>query len=354
LAAVAFSADGARVVTAGPDRSIRLWTVDDGRLVRTIDYGSLGEPHQLLLLNDRIIAGFAHAGAIAIWNASDGRSLATLRSSAAGELHADPGGGPVAVVSPDGKLGATSGGADRKTILWDVDKQTRRAVLDTDPAGIVWSPDGKLLLSIPKRPMVVAMGRPVVSDPVRVWSSAGRLVSTLKDTANSQSLGRGFGADNPHLPTAGFLPGASRVLVINADPRVYDVQTGARQSRLEVTDALLGWSEHGGKIVTVTAPVSAADTPPTLTWWSYQGRPEGARKQLKEPSEPEYALFPPETSCFLVVGASALVVWDLEASSGAVLFDLPAESLGAIGTDAKCRRLVTGVRDGHLVAVAAR
>jgi WD40 repeat protein len=102
--ALDFSADGRRLVSAGQDRTARVWEVASGRL-KAILRGHAGAVGDVAFSPDGLLvatAGDDHAARL--WSAADGRPLATMRGQARQVRHArfTPDGMALVTDAPDG------------------------------------------------------------------------------------------------------------------------------------------------------------------------------------------------------------------------------------------------------------
>jgi WD40 repeat protein/uncharacterized caspase-like protein len=136
---VAFSADGRRLASASFDRTVRLWDVETGRAIRTFQ-GHNGTVKSVAFSPDgRRLASASTDKSVKLWDAESGGLLRTMTG------HTED----VSSVafSPDGRTLA-SGSHDNSVKLWDPDTgQLVRTIpgLGTWVLSVSFSPDGRQL-----------------------------------------------------------------------------------------------------------------------------------------------------------------------------------------------------------------
>lgn len=109
--AVAFGPEGRKVASAGDDGTVRVWNVEDGRLLFALE-GHDGSVSSVAFSPDgKLIASGDVFGKILIWDASTGRQTRIIDALTALVL--------ALTFSPDGRS-LVSGGVDRAVRLWDV------------------------------------------------------------------------------------------------------------------------------------------------------------------------------------------------------------------------------------------
>jgi WD40 repeat protein len=168
---VAFSPDGRLLASGSLDATIKLWEVASGRLVRTLSGHTWGVTSVAFSPDGRLLASGSLDATIKLWEVASGRLVRT------------PSGHPYAVwsvaFSPDGRLLA-SGSADATIKLWDVATGSLVRTLSRHTGGVLsvaFSPDGRLLAS-------GSCGKfendSCVQGEIKLWDVAtGSLVRTL-------------------------------------------------------------------------------------------------------------------------------------------------------------------------------
>ena len=198
---MAFSPDGTLLASTDADGRVRLWDLDTGQDVRTIQAGiasSEGESNVAFSPDGMLLASPDADGTVRLWDSVTGQLVRTIQA----------GNGRVIGVafSPDGTLASAS--KDGKVRLWDPDtgRLIRMIQADADPNGdvvnaVAFSPDGTLLASAD------------VGGKVRLWDpGTGRLVRVIQADTGPDGAVRAM-AFSPEgtLASAGEDDGAVRL-----------------------------------------------------------------------------------------------------------------------------------------------
>ena len=115
---IELSRDGKTLVTGNFNGSVRLWDIDSGRLLQTLDGHTDVVYKGVMSPDEKILASCSRDGRIKLWDLATGRELKTLTAHT----------GPVKAVafSPDGKRLASASN-DGTLRVWDL------------PSGLQWS-----------------------------------------------------------------------------------------------------------------------------------------------------------------------------------------------------------------------
>jgi WD40 repeat protein/DNA-binding SARP family transcriptional activator len=205
---VAFSPEGERLATGGPDSSTIVWDIASGQpaLSFTGHSGDLyGVSVQYSPDGQRLVTASAD-GTAAVWDAADGRELARLHGHINNVYDAQ--------FSPDGSRIATTS-ADGTVRLWDADTGENLLVMrQPNAAGFAFDPQGTRL----------AVATAAASDtPVVIW-----------DTATGQRIGA-IGSAARDTRSVDFDPAGARIALAagNGDSAIWDMDSGERLVSLD-------------------------------------------------------------------------------------------------------------------------
>jgi dipeptidyl aminopeptidase/acylaminoacyl peptidase len=155
---VAFSPDGARLVSASEDQSVRLWDVESGEELRTL-LGHSGQVVSVAFSSDGArIASASEDRTVKLWDAETGQELRSFHGHTGSVLSVD--------FSPDGTRLASTG-RDRTVKLWEIalGRELRTLRGHTGPVwSAAFSPDGSRLATASEDRTLLWDGRPLTSD----------------------------------------------------------------------------------------------------------------------------------------------------------------------------------------------
>jgi WD40 repeat protein len=215
--ALAFASATGMLVSAGADRSARVWTPSDPSYLERMALRSRAiESRTLALTPDaRTLATAGQDGQIRLWDLSSGR---LLRSIAAHR-------GPIDALafSPNGRW-LSSGGNDKEIRLWDWAVGQTVRVLSGHRGGVMslaFAPDGRTLAS------------GSFDTSIRVWDVERGQV--LRELAGHKSSVRAlaFSPDGTRLASGGY----------DDSVRLWDTSSGA---------ALKTWNDHTNRVTSVS------------------------------------------------------------------------------------------------------
>jgi WD40 repeat protein/tRNA A-37 threonylcarbamoyl transferase component Bud32 len=194
---LAYSPKGEYLASAGTDMTVEVWNPTDGELLRTLRHS--GSVRGVAFSTDgRQLASASDDKTVRVWDATNGGVVAELRRDAAVLCVA---------FSPDRRHLAL-GGKENAITVWDVDiqqpEQPFRDAHSDGVAGLAYSPNGEYLASAS------------LDQKVKVWdTTTGRLVCAPLEHDNSV-LGVAFSPDGRHLASAS----------LDRTARLWDAVTG--------------------------------------------------------------------------------------------------------------------------------
>jgi hypothetical protein len=223
----AFSPDGASIVTATSDRTVRVWNATSGEMLGELKGHSNTVNCAAFSPNGARIVTASFDGTARVWNAVSGEMVGELKGHSA----------PVssATFSPDGGRVVTAF-FDGTARVWNAASGETVLTLK-DPGGLVWS----AAFSADGAQIVTAS-----SDGARVWNAAsGEMLRELKE---------GHGAP---VTDAAFSPNGARIVTASFDgtARVWDAASGEMLRELKGHGSTVNsaaFSPNGARIVTAS------------------------------------------------------------------------------------------------------
>ena len=225
---IAFSPDGAELLTVGGDNVLQLRKVPSGELERTIGDAGTVVRSVAISPNQRLIASAGSDEMVHLWDFQDGRESRTLK-------------GHTAVIqsiafSPDGRKLAS--GSSYKTVrIWDVNSGSTELTFH-QPGKIAGAPPSE---GIPGMVFAVAFspdGTLLASGGGDGVGEYGELVLwDLKSKQLRQSL---LGTDEQQVWAVAFTPDGKRLVSgqVNGKVKVFDVASGASAGEMEAGESL--------------------------------------------------------------------------------------------------------------------
>ncbi|MBO1350910.1 MAG: trypsin-like peptidase domain-containing protein [Hormoscilla sp. GUM202] len=162
VTSVAISPDGKLLASGSWDKTIKIWNLGSGRLLRTLTGHSNLVISVAISPDGQLLASGSNDKTIKIWNLGSGRLLRTLTGDSDWVWSV--------AISPDGQLLA-SGSRDKTIKIWNLGSSRLLRTLtghSYSVTSVAFSPDGQLLASGSR------------DDTIKIWNlGSGRLLRTL-------------------------------------------------------------------------------------------------------------------------------------------------------------------------------
>jgi WD40 repeat protein/serine/threonine protein kinase len=303
---VAFSPDGARILTASGDKTAKLWDAASGKLLAS--FAHQGRVFQAEFSPDgtRILTASAD-GTAKLWDATSGKLLTSF-------AHQDE--VNHARFSPDGSRILTAG-ADNTAKLWDAasGKQIASFPHEDEVDDAVFSPEGARILTASK------------DKTAKLWDGAsGKLIASF--------------AHEDEVSHAAFSPDGARILTASGDKtaKLWDVASGKLIASFEHQGSVKNatFSPDGTRILTASADHSAK------LWDAASGK---LTASFAHQDEVNRATFSPDGTRILTASADKTAkLWDVASGKLIVSFAHQDEVLrAAFGADGT--RILTAGKD---------
>jgi WD40 repeat protein len=269
-----FDRTGLRVVSAGADRTARVWNARRPQLPPVVLHLGGAALAAAFSPDGKLVAAVDDHGTARVWDWRTGRVLTDLKVSDGGLDDVD--------FSPDGTRILTAGD-DGRARIWDW--KAGKVVADIDVDGVVrsasFSADGKLVATASDD------GR------ARVWDwHARRLVASLRATRVGTAYDASFDGSGPLLVTAGQ-DGTARVWNVRARRQVA-LLPPLPDGQLQTAE----FSPDGRLVVT-----NGTDGDPVI--WDWRAK---TRRTLKHPGGALSAEFSPDGRTVVTANDNSLVV----------------------------------------------
>lgn len=309
------SPDGARIVTAGKDRTLRLWDRNTGSS-RVIDSGHATPIAEVAFVRPDLLISASDDGTARLWDVKTGELRGVL--GAPGLLR-------TVAVSDDGRFVA-AGGYDKKLHVWDVATLTERVLSghDGEVAGVAISPDSKSIATRDRQGMV------------RLWDA---------ETGGSRVLSPPLGKGTFTLAPFGkirFSPDGERLAIAGDGPfvRLWDVASG-RERRLDGPDGKTNWVAFSPD----STLVAAASQDHMAHLWNVEGGP--SRPFTGFEGEVTTVAFSPDGKLLSAAGVDgSLRLFPVAAAESRALE--AGAALWSVGISADQARLLAAGDDGRV------
>jgi WD40 repeat protein len=273
VADVAFSPDGQWVVTAGTDKTVKIWAFESGREVMTLPGHTDSVNSVAFSVDGRHLATATKDGTTKIWEVPASGEVLKLPDHPAAVFHA--------VFSPDGTRIVTT--TARVVKIWDFASGREEFALPHD--GIVlrsaFSPDGRRLATLSdvaltlwdlesRRPLFVAPnnlrsvlpGVAFSSDGKRVAAGGAQGAPRMWDADSGRELGGKLSGHKSDVNGVAFSPDGQRIATANADKTatIWDVRSGRAVSTLRGHTAAvydITYDTDGTRLATASADGTA-------------------------------------------------------------------------------------------------
>ena len=133
--------DGRRVVSASHDNTLKVWDLESGRAVATLDGHAAWVTACAVTPDGRRVVSASDDNTLKVWDLETGRAVSTLDGHAARVL--------ACAVTPDGRS-VVSASDDHTLKVWDLESGRAVATLDGHAAGVLAcavTPDGRRVVS---------------------------------------------------------------------------------------------------------------------------------------------------------------------------------------------------------------
>ena len=296
ICSIAFSPDGTRVVSTSNDKTIRIWDLETGKMLKMLE-GHNDEVNTAAFSPDgKLIVSASKDSTVRIWDAATGMQLNNLKGHNAPLLSA--------TFSPDGKSIISVSDMD-SYIIWDT--RTGRQIKKQDRYAsdfAVFSPDGKFFATR-------AVGFTDNLDNVKIWDISSGSPSCKLEGHTSSVSNAAFSPDGRLIAT-GSMDNTIRIWEKASDEGVF--------IPLRVIEGHTRWvrstafSPDGKRIV------STSDDNTIRVWDVETGKQLKEFKLLHDPAN--RTAFCPDGN--RVVSASAydntIKIWDLESDMKPIAF----------------------------------
>ncbi|HWO25377.1 MAG TPA: AAA family ATPase [Kofleriaceae bacterium] len=365
--ACAVTPDGRRVVSASADTTLKVWDLETGQAVATLQGHAHSGRACAVTPNGRCVVSTADDMTLKVWDLETGQAIATLQG------HVDF--VRACAVTPDGRR-VVSASHDTTLKVWDL--ETGQAVATLQGHGTIVNacavtPDGRRVVSASHgRPLTVwdletgqavatlqghtdsVFACAVTPDGRRVVSASHDTTLKVWDLAAGQAVATRQGHAQP-VKVYAVAPDGRRVVAASSDStfKVWDLETG------QVIATLQGHAEHvtacavtpdGRRVVWVSSDetFSFYQTFSDVKVWDLETGHAVAILQSHAGLVTACAVTPDGRRVVSALGDDTLKVWDLETGQAVATLQGHADHVTACAVTPDGRRVVSASRDTTL------
>ncbi len=318
--AVAFSADGSRIISASADHSVVVWSAATGRDLLTLltDQGRVTA--LALLPGDTLVTVGEASSDLLAWDLDTGKPTRKYPGGARGYA--------AVAASNDGKVLAAAG-TDKVVYVWDAvtGKQTARLEGHAGPiVALAINPDGSQTASLSHDPFAFGAGAAPNFNQLIVWDTATGKQRKVWDRGNDPAGPVAFTADGKHL--AAFVRGMIEFADLTSFETAQTFDFGWKGGRVVLTPdakALLTLARDGAEL---------------QVWDAVAGKL--LKKAPVDPFRPLCLAVSPDRATVVAGGNHRLAVWDAATGTDRAVASNPAGPVNRVAVSP----------DGKLVAVA--
>jgi WD40 repeat protein len=334
--ACAVTPDGRRVVSASHDRTLKTWDLESGRQLATLEGHAFWVSGCAVTPDGRSVVSASQDGTLKVWDLESGRVLATLEGHATGMNGC--------AVTPDGRS-VVSASQDGTLKVWDLESGRVLATLKGHAGGVMAcavTPDGRRVVSASQDRLL------------KVWDlESGRELVTLEDPRLRQRRAREFPAcavTACAVTACAVTPDGRRVVSASQDGelKVWDLDSG---ELFAILRGHAGWV-LGCAVTPDGRRVVSASEDRTLKVWDLESEHASdsflLELEIVRGGVNACAVTPDGRRVVSASGDSTMKVWD--AACGLQLASLEGHTalVNACAVMQDGRRLVSGSDDGTL------